>query len=255
MAPVRNGSSRGALLQPMKAILRRVVRALPTPAQRALAPLARERPRWGNLRRLAPFSTNYGYDRGTPIDRYFLRDFLAARAADVRGDVLEVKEPLYTERYGGGRVAQSHVLDVDPDNPLATIVADLSVPGSLPRGRFDCFILTQTLQLVPDLEQALVNAFQALRPGGTLLISVPTLARLDPSYPGADRWRLTPAGLEQLLSRSCAGADSTVVGYGNIVCAIAFLHGLAAEDLTRAELEHRDELSVTLVCARVVAPQ
>ena len=50
--------------------------------------------------------------------------------------------------------------------PEATIVADLSEPNSLPANRFDCFILTQTLQLVADLEAALENAWQSLTSGG-----------------------------------------------------------------------------------------
>src|SRR5262245_50153649 len=35
-------------------------------------------PRWGNLRRVRPFSASYGFDRGTPIDRYYLDTFLRA---------------------------------------------------------------------------------------------------------------------------------------------------------------------------------
>ena len=34
-------------------------------------------PYWGNLRRLRPFSVYYGFDRGTPVDRYYLDRFLA----------------------------------------------------------------------------------------------------------------------------------------------------------------------------------
>lgn len=35
-----------------------------------------EMPRWGNLRRLRPFSEQFGAERGTPIDRYYLHRFL-----------------------------------------------------------------------------------------------------------------------------------------------------------------------------------
>ena len=40
------------------------------------------------------------------------------------------------------------IVDIDASNADATIVADLLEPNSLPANRFDCFILTQTLQLV-----------------------------------------------------------------------------------------------------------
>jgi hypothetical protein len=57
----------------------------------------RPRPRWGNLRRTAPFSDNWGWDRGTPIDRVYIERFLREHAEDVRGDVLEIGGRYYTE--------------------------------------------------------------------------------------------------------------------------------------------------------------
>ncbi|MGH7267672.1 MAG: glycosyltransferase [Candidatus Rokuibacteriota bacterium] len=47
---------------------------------------------WGDLRRTSPVDANWGYGRGTPIDRYYIERFLEAHAADVRGTVLEVQE-------------------------------------------------------------------------------------------------------------------------------------------------------------------
>ena len=88
---------------------------------------------WGTLRRRDPISHRWGYDRGTPVDRHYIESFLAAHTADVRGYVLEVKDSTYTRRFDGG-VTQAHVVDIDASNPDATIVADLSVPGSLPAG-------------------------------------------------------------------------------------------------------------------------
>ena len=39
-----------------------------------------------------PVSDHWGWDRGTPVDRYYIEQFLAEHAADVRGRVLEVKD-------------------------------------------------------------------------------------------------------------------------------------------------------------------
>jgi hypothetical protein len=50
-------------------------------------------PRWGNLRRTAPFSATFGFDRGTPIDRYYLERFLNSHRALITGRVLEVQLP------------------------------------------------------------------------------------------------------------------------------------------------------------------
>ena len=38
--------------------------------------------RFGSLRRLTPFSDEYGFDRGTPIDRHYIDDFLDRHAGD-----------------------------------------------------------------------------------------------------------------------------------------------------------------------------
>ena len=213
--------------------------------------LGRPRPRWGNFRRLAPFSERYGWDRGTPIDRVYIDGFLARHAADIRGDVLELRDSGYTDRFGGAAVTGRHVLDVDPANPAATIVADLSEPGSLPRGHFDCFILTQTLQYVGDPVAALENAWGVLAPGGVLLLTVPTIARVDWPDGLEDLWRWTPAGLRRLVASAMPAGEADVEGHGNLLAATAFLMGLAAEELTREELEVFDPLYVVVAAARV----
>lgn len=50
-----------------------------------------ERERLG-LARLDPVSRTFGFDRGKPVDRWYIERFLAAHADDVRGRVLEVAE-------------------------------------------------------------------------------------------------------------------------------------------------------------------
>jgi hypothetical protein len=46
-------------------------------------------PRWGNLRRTTPFSSRFGFERGQPIDRFYLHRFLSAHREVITGDVLE----------------------------------------------------------------------------------------------------------------------------------------------------------------------
>ena len=210
--------------------------------------------RWGNLRRTKPLSDYYGIDRGLPVDRFYIEGFLTRNAEAVRGLVLEVHDANYTRRFGADRVDHSEVLDVDETNPEATLIADLAEPGSLPAGRFDCVILTQTLQYPNDPEAALRNVWASLAPQGTALITVPCLGRIDPDHPTIDRWRFTALGLQTLLARACPGADVEVAGRGNVLVGVAFLMGMAAEDLTQSELEHEDDRFPLVVCARVRKP-
>lgn len=223
--------------------LRSLGRRLPGPlrsaAHRLLANRAlrrRLRPvRWGNLRRLEPVSPRFGSDRGTPVDRYYIDAFFAAHSSLIRGRVLEVKDRGYTERFGRG-VTSCDVVDIDPRNDEATIVADLADPGSLPEAAYDCAIVPQTLVYVADLDAAVANLWLSLAPGGSLLVTTPAIARVDPEAVAVDRWHLTGPGLETLLRRACPGAEIDVAAHGNPVVAVAFLHGLAVEDLRPGDL-------------------
>ncbi|MDQ6672148.1 MAG: hypothetical protein M3069_15630, partial [Chloroflexota bacterium] len=85
------------------------------------------RPAWlGTLRRTGPVSDEFGFDRGTPVDRYFIEQFLEQHRQDIRGHVLEVRDSGYTDRFGHD--------------------------------------LTQTLHLIFDVRDAIAHAHRILRP-------------------------------------------------------------------------------------------
>lgn len=204
-----------------------------------------------SLRRSVPISSQYGLDRGTPIDRVFIHDFIAKYAADIRGSVLEVADSTLTNRFGGDAVRERDVVDINAANPHATVIADLAEPDSLPSGRYDCFILTQTLQYASDLDAAMRNCWRSLAPGGTLLITLPAVGRIEYGLADGDRWRLTPPGLEQVITDNCPDAKVEVRGYGNVLTCAASLYGLAAEDLEHDRLWYQDRLYPLVSCARV----
>ena len=142
------------------------------------------------------------------------------------------------------------MLDVDPANERATVVADLSEAGSLPPERFDCAIVTQTLQYMSNPETALTNLWHTLAPGGTVLVTVLATSRIDPDAPDADRWRFTPLGLDTLFHRAGDWSEVEVQGFGNVLTSVAFLMGLAAEELRGRELDEQDASFPLVACAR-----
>lgn len=223
-------------------------------ANRAIRNLPGRRARWGTLRRTAPFSDCYGWDRGRPIDRYYIERFLERQAAAIRGDVLEVRSPVYAPRFGGDAVRRVHVVDIDAANPAATVIADLTAVGSLPAEAYDAIVMTQTLHLVDDDEAALRNLWQALRPGGTLLFTGPCVSRIDHELPDHDQWRYTPNGLRRRLGVLLPEAAVEVEGHGNVLAGVAFLHGLAVEELSRAELDVQDPRFPLVVSAVIRRP-
>lgn len=207
--------------------------------------------RLGVLRRTRPLSDFWGFDRGTPVDRHYIESFLAEHRADVRGRVLEVQDCAYTDRFGSG-VERRDVLDVDPSNHRATIVADLAAADGIPEGAFDCFILTQTLHLIYDVRSALGHARRLLRPGGVLLATVPAVSRVSRGAAASDYWRFTPAAASALFGEVFGPDRVAVRSYGNVLTAVAFLSGMAREELSSRDLATQDEHFPVIVAVRAV---
>src|SRR4051812_29789133 len=91
-----------------------------------------------NLWRVEPISREFGFNRGQPIDRYYIEQFLAREAEAIRGHVLEIGHNIYTRKFGGARVEHSDVLYRVPGLSTATIVADLADAPQIPSATFDC---------------------------------------------------------------------------------------------------------------------
>lgn len=234
-------------------------------ARRALARWARaltQRPRvgrvdFGDLRRLSPISATWGFDRGIPVDRFYIDRFMRACAPDVRGRVLEIGNPEMTRRYGGDRVTRSDVLHPVAAPPPVTIVGNLETGDGLTGAAFDCAIVTQTLLLVYDVGAAVRTLHRMLAPGGVALVTVPGITKI--SREDMDQWgqfwSFTSASLRRIFEAVFDPTQVTVEVHGNVLAATAFLHGLSAEELTEAELLHRDpDFEVLLAVRAVRAP-
>jgi SAM-dependent methyltransferase len=208
----------------------------------------------GSLRRTAPISEFFGFDRGLPVDRYYIESFLDAHRADIRGRVLEIGDSAYTRQFGGDRVTQSDVLHARPGNPEATLVGDLSAGSGIPVAAFDCIILTQVLPFIWDVPSAIATAYRALRPGGILLVTVPGISQI--SRHDADRWgdywRFTSQSLRRLLEQAFGPRDIELTIRGNALTATAFLHGLATHEMTTRELDETHPDYEVIIAARCV---
>ncbi len=211
------------------------------PALTNLVPVPFGQVDFGLLRRLHPVSGRFGLDRGTPIDRHYIEQFLDRHRADIHGRVLEVGDRTYTRRFGGDRVTESDVLHVPPGDPTATIVADLADAAHLPSSAFDTIILTQTLQLIYDVDAAVATLHRILRPGGVLLATCPGATQTyDGDWGAVWCWSFTPVSARRLFAETFGAEQVTVWSHGNVLAATAFLHGLAKEELSDAELDYHD---------------
>ena len=197
---------------------------------------------WGDFRRLQPLSSYWGVERGRPIDRFYIERFLAEHSHELRGKCLEVENPNYSKKFGGNRLEQVDVLDVNKKNLRATLIGDLSTGEGIPHNSYDCFILTQTLQFIYDVVVAVQSSFNLLKPGGIMLVTVPGITPIPvrDKYSKFCCWSFTTTSIRKIFAAPFGNANIEVNSHGNVLSATAFLWGLAMHELTVEELEHHD---------------
>jgi SAM-dependent methyltransferase len=205
----------------------------------------------GDLGSTRPISRSFGFDRGTPIDRFYIERFLSDHSKDIGGRVLEVGAPTYSQQFGND-ITRQDVLNVRHDRN-STIVADLSKPDALPADAFDCIVLTQTLQFVYDVESAIREVHRALRPGGVVLATVPGISSTGGGEWAASWfWSLTELSARRLFGGIFGTANVEAASYGNVYAATCFLHGLCVEEADRPSLELCDEAYPLIIAVRAM---
>jgi glycosyltransferase involved in cell wall biosynthesis len=214
------------------------------------------RVRFGNLRRLMPLSREFGYDRGQPIDRYYIEKFLSDHRADIKAHVLEIADDTYTRQFGGDRISVSDVLHAASGNPKATIIGDLTCADHIPSNTFDCIILTQTLQLIYDVHTALQTVYRILKPGGVVIATFPGISQI--SRYDMERWgyywSFTSLSARRLFEEIFPATGIQIKTYGNVLTATAFLYGMATEELKQKEMEFIDQDYEVLIAVRAQKP-
>ena len=165
--------------------------------------------------------------------------------------MLEVHDDDYTRRYGGRRVTHADVVDIDPENPRATITTDLRRAIEIPDRAYDCVIMTQTLHCIDDMRAVLAEMARILNPGGVLLATLPCLGRVAPEQGlDGDYWRFTAASAERLFAEFFDPDQIEVQAYGNVLVDVAYLYGLAVEDLAPIEFEALDPALPLIISVR-----
>ncbi|MDT0648297.1 glycosyltransferase [Zunongwangia sp. F260] len=195
----------------------------------------------GDFNRTSPFSTRFGYDRGGPLDRYYIENFLKAYSSQIKGRVLEIGDNAYTLEFGGDAVIKSDVLHIDESNPQATFIGDLSNAPHIPSDSFDCIVLTQTLHLIYDFKAVIATCHRILKPGGTLLITVPGISHIAQDGWGKYwLWSFTDASMQRLMEEYFPSKNISVKTYGNVMVASAFLYGMGLPEINKKDMDVHD---------------
>ncbi|GMN13376.1 glycosyltransferase [Altererythrobacter sp. MTPC7] len=204
----------------------------------------------GDLGRIAPVSADFGFARGTPVDRLYIERFLGEHGEAIGGRVLEIGSDTYSARFGSG-IARQDTISVDPaDNP--TIAGDLLAPGTLPAAAFDCAVVTQTLHLLYDMPLAVKRLHDSLVPGGTMLATVPGISPVMPDASHGWYWSLTGMAAERLFSDVFGEGAVEVQVFGNAFAATCFLQGIAQEDIGEGWLDPVDPAYPVIVAVKAV---
>jgi len=211
--------------------------------------------KWGDLNRTTPFNNVFGYSRGGPVDRYYIENFLQQQADSIRGRVLEVADNEYTLQFGGSKVTQSDILHIDDKNPEATIIGDLSNAPHIENDSFDCIILTQTLHLIYSYKEALETCYRILKPGGTLLLTVPGISHIDQGgWKKYWLWSFTDNSILRMLSEIFPSENVFVEPFGNVLVATAFLYGIGLPEIKKEQMDCNDPHYQVIICASAVKP-
>ena len=189
-------------------------------------------------RSLEPISAVFGFDRGKPVDRYYIESFLEECSSEIKGRCLEVHDDSYTKRFGGNKVTKADVVDIDENNKHANIYADLSKADHIPSNTYDTLVITHTLGLIPEQEKAVEHLYRILKPGGKLILTVSAMGPYLVN--GSGYWRYTEKSVPYLLGKFFKKSKTKVAVYGNVLSGQAFWVGLSADELTKKELDHYD---------------
>lgn len=198
-------------------------------------------------------SRDWGWDRGLPVDRYYIEAFLRAHSDDIKGTVLEIGDDSYARKVGGDKPSKIEIVDIDSNNTRATIMADITNAKHIEDESFDCIILTQTLQYVYDLQAAFRSLYRILKKNGVLLITVPASTGMPCKDPTDSwYWAFTPASMRRLTLEQFSADNTITSSYGNLTALIGFLRGLASEEIGQPELDHCDPKFPVVACVRAV---
>lgn len=189
------------------------------------------------LKQSEPVSKVFGLDRGTPIDRYYIEQFIDVQSKKIGylQRILEVGEDTYSRRFFRSDTIQYDILD-----HLSGM--DLTMPKTLPASNYDVFICTQVFNFIYDVRAAIKGAYYVLKPGGVLIATVAGNISQVSSYDRdrwGDYWRFTSLGIKLLIDETFGSSE--IISYGNAMAATSFVQGMAFEEVNREILDIKDD--------------
>lgn len=181
--------------------------------------------------------------------RYYLDQFLRQHAPACRGVFLEFGDPRYRHMFAPGAIERYDIINIVPA-PGVTVVADIQDCPTIPDNTYDVIVCTQVLEHVGNPFRAMAEIRRILKPGGTLLLTVPA------AYPyhgrHGDYWRYSRDSLRLLLEPF---RDVQITPHGNRVTVVAAYWYWSQDHLPRRAITEPDPTNPLLLSAYARKPE
>lgn len=198
---------------------------------------------FGDFHRYGPLCPDYGYTRGTPIDRYYLAQFVDEIREEVCGDVLEIGGlPGNVGRYDFVNATRYSVMDID-DSKGADFIGDAHDPCANRDESLDSIVAFNVLEHCSRPWIVVDNIYRWLKPKGRAFCMVPNVQRIH-RVP-MDYWRILPDAFALLFKRFRITRLTT---YGNLLTSIAAFSGVAVEELYEKDLAQANPDYPVITC-------
>lgn len=190
-------------------------------------------------------SNDFGFSRGMPVDRFYIKDFINKHQSIIIGDALEFGGTVYLNKHHSNiqDCYEFHYSDsyLEKDRK---IFGDISKIKTLPSSKFDTVICTNVLNFIYDVKLSLEGLHKILKRDGRVILTVAGpathISRYDMKRWG-DYWRFTDQAVLTLAKEAGFFVQDVRV-YGNPYACTAQLNGMSIEDLCikRVQENHED---------------
>jgi|TARA_B110000259_G_scaffold187654_1_gene242703 SAM-dependent methyltransferase len=193
-----------------------------------------------------PISDYFGFDRGLPIDRYYINKFININKKHIRGNVLEIGDDRYSKKFK----CDSTIYGIIKNEKVEILNLEEKLPNKIKK--FDCIICTQVINYTYKKEKFISNLYKLLKKNGILLLTCSSITRIsnyDYNRYG-DYWRFTDMSLRKLLSSVFNKKSIRIKTHGNISVSTKFLYGLSADEVSYDDLNFNDKNFSLLISCR-----
>ena len=184
-------------------------------------------------------SNDFGFGRGTPIDRMYIENFFKNQAGEISGVCLEFGDTSYIDEFGKS-VSKKYVFNYSEESSKINniIMGDLTKLDTLSENSFDCILCINVLNFIYDLPSAVLGLKKLIKPNGKIIITMAGvsahISRYDMDRWG-DYWRLTDKAAMKLFKDAGLNVDK-IQTYGNPYACSAQINGYCMEDLSQEKI-------------------